>query len=73
MYPIGIILKVYFLQTNININIHWIQTILITFNGRSFKLLQNLTWLPLDYLWLMPIKYSVTGNVTSNECIADNG
>ena len=25
------------------------------------------------YLWLMPIKYTVTYNVTSNECIAGNG
>ena len=24
-------------------------------------------------LWLMPIKYSITHNVTSNECIAGNG
>ena len=27
----------------------------------------------LDYFWLMPIKYSVIYNVTSNERIAGNG
>ena len=43
------------------------------FTECSFKLLQNVTWLSLDYLWLMPIKYSVTYKVTSNECIAGNG
>ena len=38
----------------------------------SFQLLQNMTWLPLMNLFLMPMKYSVSYNVTNNECITGN-
>ena len=45
----------------------------IDFTEPSFKLLQNVTWLPQDLLLVDAYEIFLMSDVTSNECIAGNG